>query len=287
LKSNLIIVVFATIAYVQTACAAGIADVRWSSSNLETLHGFDKSAVENFVNHLTGEDPLRAKVGGYGWYDLQGTGQYRLVVTEDLSGRAFFYYLAIYGQDAAGEAHLEQWVEGAEIGTDLKKVVRDLNGNGTDELVIHKTLISYSTAETFTWPTVYRFDNGKYVEASREFPDFYDDEVLPGIDRDIAALRSHPPGANVNQVPLVVLEMERDKIERVLDRNPTAGLQDAYGWMNSRDPKVLQAAAATLQDIGGHEAEERAAEQARQRALCVQFPRVATCKKGLPVSAAR
>jgi len=61
--------------------------------------------------------------------------------------------------------------------------------------------------------------------------------------------------------------MERDKILRTLGRDPTAGLQQAYQWMNSDDPRLLQAAGATFQDIGGHEQEKHAASEAWMRAL--------------------
>jgi hypothetical protein len=61
--------------------------------------------------------------------------------------------------------------------------------------------------------------------------------------------------------------MERDKILRVLGRDPAAGLRQAYQWMNSDDPQVLQCAIATFADIGGHERELRAANQALKPAI--------------------
>jgi hypothetical protein len=35
------------------------------------------------------------------------------------------------------------------------------------------------------WPEVYHLQNGDYVEASRDFPHFYDEEVLPNLDNQI------------------------------------------------------------------------------------------------------
>jgi hypothetical protein len=58
------------------------------------------------------------------------------------------------------------------------------------------------------------------------------------------------------------LMVEKDKILRVLGRNPTAGLSQAYQWMNSDDPRMLQCALATFYDIGSHDKEVRALRKA-------------------------
>jgi hypothetical protein len=137
------------------------------------LNRSDKSSIEAFVNEPDGGG-MHAFVGAFGWYDLSGDGHYDLVVTEDLSGRAFFDYLAIYGHSNAGGVKLIQWIEGDQIPSDLGKVVRDLNGDGKDEFIIPITLVSYTTASTITWPAVYRLANGKYVEDSSDFADYYD-----------------------------------------------------------------------------------------------------------------
>jgi hypothetical protein len=241
------------------AVGSDIGDLPWNESNIQTLRSYDKSSIEAFVNDLRGGDLLHALVGGFGWYDLAGDHRYELVATEDLSGRALFDYLAIYEQDNAGKPIVQQWIEGERIGTDMSRVVRDLNGDGKRELIIPKMLVSYSTAETFTWPTVYRLQHGKYVEASHDFAAFYDKEVLPRID---ARIESQTTATGSQPPDVAVLTMERDKVLRVLGRDPTAGLQQAYQWMNSDDPRLLQDAAATFQDIGGHEREVRELLQA-------------------------
>ena len=74
--------------------------------------------------------------------------------------------------------------------------------------------------------------------------------------------------------------MERFKILRVLGRDPTAGLKEAYGWMKSNDPDLLQDAAVTFSEIDGDEADARAADEARSRARCRENPRFPGCKKG-------
>jgi hypothetical protein len=117
------------------------------------------------------------------------------------------------------------------------------------------------------WPAVYRLENGKYVETSRDFPNFYDTEVLPQLDKQITAAQQKVDEGRNYQDSVALLTLEKDKILRVLGRDPTAGLQQAYQWMDSGDSQLLQCAIAIFRDIGGHEAEVRTAEQGVQPAI--------------------
>jgi hypothetical protein len=156
---------------------------------------------------------------------------------------------------------------------DLKTAIRDLNGDGKDEVILQTLLVEHDCANQLTWPAVYRLENGKYVEASRDFPAFYDNEVLRKLDGGIRqAMIGH--GNPDNQAGII---MVRDKILRVLGRDPTAGLQQAYQWMNSDDPDLLQDAAVTFEEIGGHEKELRAASASYRRTLCERQPGMAVC----------
>jgi hypothetical protein len=75
--------------------------------------------------------------------------------------------------------------------------------------------------------------------------------------------------------------MEKDKILRVLGRNPAAGLSAACRWMNSQNEQVLQCAIETFRDIGGHEEEVNESEASYTRAACRRHPGMVMCK-GLP-----
>jgi hypothetical protein len=153
----------------------------------------------------------------------------------------------------------------------LKTMVRDLDSDGRDELIIPTELGpegSWSPLMAMpVWPTVYLLKNGRYIEASHEFPEFYDKRVLPSIGRQILPAKARTVQEPFQQRTVAVLEMERDKILRVLGRDPAAGLRQAYQWMNSDDPQVLQCAIATFTDIGGHEKEVRVAQQALPAAI--------------------
>jgi len=144
-------------------------------------------------------------------------------------------------------------VQTIEGWADLKTGIRDLNGDGKDELIVQKPLVEYDCASVVTWPAVYRLENGKYVEASKDFPSYYDDEALPAINSEIDRLEAKDEYLTRKRV--LSLTMARDKILRVLGRDPTAGLSQAYQWMNSDNSQMLQCALATFSDIGGHEKE--------------------------------
>ena len=277
MKKTLLATFTISLALAGAALAAGITDIPWNETNIERLRTFDDAAVSSFVNHAQSgwaTDIVPARVGEFSWADLSGDRHYHLVVTVDFSGRGFLNTLMIYTRDPSGNA-TSQEIKGWEI-RDLGKVVRDLDGDGRDELVIPTILVEYSTAATYTWPVVYRFENGQYKEASRDFPGFYDGEVLPKLERDIAQTRRKAAEATVAESPteqqknflheLAISVMERNQILRAIGRDPTAGLQDAREWMTSDDQYLLQDAAATFQSIGGHEEEMRAASNALQRA---------------------
>jgi hypothetical protein len=267
MKKSLTIAAILLCALVGAAFAAGIAEIPWNESNIQTLRGFDKSSVDALVNNLRGGDPMHAMVGGFGWYDLAGDHHYELVATEDLSGRAFFDYLAIYGQDSAGKPgcaamdRRRRFRHGPGQGGQRPQPRWQAWTNHSQGAVLLQQL------ETFTWPAVYRLENGKYVEASRDFLAFYDKEILSALDQDISEAQARTDARSRPQDVAAVPTMKRDKILRVLGRDPTAGLREAYQWMNSDDRQVLQCAIVTFDDIGGHDQEKRAASEALERAL--------------------
>ena len=105
------------------------------------------------------------------------------------------------------------------------------------------------------WPAVYRQKDGQYVEASSEFPTFYESQVLPKLEKKIAEVRENTGKGLATQHDLAVAIMTRDKVLRVIGRDPSAGESDAREWMASEDPELRCDAAAVLGDIGAHQAE--------------------------------
>ncbi len=266
MKRTLIVTLAMLLSFSSSAVATDIADLAWNESNIETLRQFSKDAIVRFISEVPGIDANVATnhIFYFAFADLVGDGKYELIVTN--SPGPCCTNLTIYWQDAPGRVRFESFAGGG----DLKKTIRDLNGDGKVELILYSYLGSdgYRGAQpTPMWPKVFRRRNGKYVEASRDFPDFYSDEVLPQLDKEISkAQRLWPPGSP-GEAGVAVLEMERDKILRMLGSNPTAGLEQARQWASSSDPELIRDASVVFRDLGGHDDEAHAAAEAWKRAL--------------------
>jgi hypothetical protein len=270
MKKTLIIGAVLLLGIAGAAVGSEIGDLPWNESSIETLRSFDKTAVVRYSNHLAGTEGTPGAMTAdelreFEWVDLAGNGKYELASTASFGPCCVF--LAIYSQDATGNVSIQSF-DGAHK---LSETVRDLNGDGKKELVIWTELAtpgSWSpTAETPRWPAVYRSEGSKYVEASRDFPNFYDAEVLPQIEKSLGELSRKAAEGRGYRGGLARVALEKNKILRVLGRDPTAGLHQAYQWMNSDDPQDLQCAIATLADIGGHEKEVREIQQALPAAI--------------------
>jgi hypothetical protein len=251
-KASLIAVLLVATMVSGAAFAAQIDQLAWNQSNIAMLRDLDEAAVEKFVNDLS-EGDVHKTVGEFTWADLAGDGRYELITTLDLSGRSFFDYLAVYERDNLGRVSVQWFPEETAVGK-LSSVIRDLDADGRKELIIPTLFPSgiYAGSVAAAWPAVYKLKNGVYVEASNEFGSFYDADILPGLLRDIAEARVKAGTSAAYAPKLISLTMEKDKILRVLGRDPTAGLDEAREWAGSDDPNLASAAAALLREINGN-----------------------------------
>lgn len=277
--NKIMIVVAGILALASSALAGDMASVAWNQANIGTLRSVDKAAVATFLNEQQRKEGLppgipfvaltARDIDGFGWAAPRGNEHYQLLVAS--SGRCA-HSVTIYNQDASGRVTTAQVLAGV---ANLKTAIRDLNGDGNDEVIVEKTLVEYSCVETIRWPAVYRLEDGKYVEASRDFPEFYDHQVLPKLNDEIGQYEANGEDANSQNLSRVIVK--RDKILRVLGRNPTAGVQQAYQWMNTDNPRLLLYAAATFRDVSGHAQDANAAAANFRRALCEREPGMAMC----------
>jgi hypothetical protein len=259
-----------------------IASVRWDKAHLRTLNTFGKADVaqllteEGLILHAACACVKADDIGEFTWADLQGNGSLELVATMDVNGRAFFNALFVWWRDSSGNV-VRQAINGWMI-SDLHAVIRDLNGDGRDELIIPSVLLSYSTAETITWPAIYKLRGKQYLEASKDFAGYYETEVLPALEADISDPNLTPDGGLDVEETRAARSFEKFKILRVIGRDPTAGLEQAYRWMKSGDPYLLLAATATFSQIPGHDSEARKARIGYDRSMCGRDPEMAQCR---------
>jgi hypothetical protein len=287
------ILAFATVAF----SAQKIEDIPWDESHIKQLRSAGKHALFRFFDRQ--EDPdnemewNEPDIGwDHAWYPAGG-GKYQLAV--HYQSGPDIGYLTFYWQDAPGKIRSQEFASAGDASDEWYwkehgQDIVDVNGDGVPE-VIDLDDLDYHPPPQRTkfipggmWPRIYRLRDGKYVEASRDFAAFYDKTIFPMINRAMAkahqdikevAAQKAKPGPNFDpnddywQLPtrtLAGLIMCRDKILRVLGRDPNAGLAQAREWMTNPDPVLVDDAKVVFQDIGGHDEEVRAARLATERA---------------------
>jgi len=295
-----IMLLTAIFAFARVASSAEkIGDLAWNESNIKTLRAADNETVFRFSCEIDPEcgDLTLSSVDyfEFHWYPA-GDKKYELAI--DSQNGPEVSWLEIYWQDAPrkfssqtfeieGDAS-EEWYFSPEFaGTKFA----DLSGDGKEELILFDTLEYDLPPSRRTnhvpggaWPRVYRLRNGKYIEASRDFPSFYKNKILPQLDKAIVKARKdvkeraegktkpNPymgPHDDYWQQParyMAALIMCRDKILRFIGRDPTAGLAQAREWMNSPDPVLVNDGKSVFEDIGGRDKEVNAAKVAVERA---------------------
>ncbi len=222
-------------AMIASACwAVDISQIPWNRKQAQNLKALNKSTVAEFLTNINGNfsghgdcSCVKEKdIGQYGWFDLNSDGRLELVATLDVNGRFFFNDLMIYRQDGPGKISFEE-IRGWNIGR-LNNVVRDINGDNKEELVIPTELSPYNLVPTFdtsAWPKVYSFDGQRYVDASASFPGFYDSQVLPVLERRIEKTKAQSAEKHQSQYSLALLVLTKDQILHVLGRRLTASEQ--------------------------------------------------------------
>ena len=239
----------AIIASLGNALAAD-SNLAWDESNIKTLRTLNQADLAALVNLLPPGSgvvihPEPASIGEFAWTDLQGNGTYQLLMTLDVNGRHFYNSLVIYSRDSSGRL-ASQEIRGWAI-RNLANVTRDIKGDGKVELIVPSQLPSDTyrgAAGMAIWPAVYREKNGQYLEASGEFPSFYESQVLPELDRKIAEVRQKLDKGLATAHDLAIAIMARDKVLRIIGRDPRAGQREARKWMASQDPELRSDAAA-------------------------------------------
>lgn len=265
-----------------TASAAEIAHIPWDEANISTLRSLDRDSIQKFVNSPEGFLPVN--VLQFEWADFAGNGKYALVVVWNTGrvGEA----ISIYRQNDVGKIDKQRIeLEGYGYEGPLRDAIRDLKGDGKKELIINSGFgDGRSMGETplTQWPMVYRLRGGKLVEASREFPGFYDKEVLPLLEEKIATLQKkldmeaeakvageavikeyspYQPDIDSHTSPeqhkavrdteqLALQQSLRDHILHVLGRKLTAEQEkEVLEWLNSPDYWVSKYAVPALEEM--------------------------------------
>ena len=179
LVTGLVLVLAVVDSFGRAACGVEIADLAWKESNIKTLRGFNEDACYRFFNRddLDAAETEAPIYPDCDWYPA-GNGTYELAINSQSGPDAAF--LDAYWRDGQGkitdqEFEIDQdagegWYDGPQFA--------DLNHDGSSDLILIAHLEydqpshRFKTVPDGEWPQVYRLRNGKYAEASRDFPAF-------------------------------------------------------------------------------------------------------------------
>lgn len=219
-------------------------------------------------------------IGALKWADVDADGAYELLVTMNFRGpddcpivTTFYDRLLIMKQVTGGYRMQTIRVDPkgpsetfSESLHDLRHspgsvALSDLDHDGTLELVLPIDL-EYSDA---VWRSFYKWEKDGYIEADRQFKDLYEQILLPESEARIAALSKGKSEAEQELDEELLCEwVVRDKIVRLLGKDPQAGFQRAIIWAKSASSNVREYAALVFDEIPGEESarylEELAAE---------------------------
>jgi hypothetical protein len=299
-----------------TSSVPGLATMAWDDSNIQYLQTMKSPTGEidpELVKFVCYEDPIAdvkllryagtCGVGDFTWVDLTGNHKYHLVTVSNYTDYTSHNWMRIYNRDSSGNISKQEF-DGYFMRVDAiagkdrdpstaDTTLYDLNGDGKIELVTLDALdtnysgVPIAPHTLALWPKVYSLKNGKYVESSREFANFYDTWILPRLNRVISkkpeevvrmiSPRPTPSSPVLNtgtaqpEELLAAAEMARDKILRVLGRDSTAGEVQAREWMTSRDPELRHDAVVVFRDMGDHAADLGEAER-KEKELKASIP---------------
>ena len=251
--------------YSRGAIGSEIDTIPWTASNIAKLNKLDKATVAAFINNLGDSgspvlDPYR--ISSFKWEDLAPDGRAELMIWTYFPAIS---WLTIYWREPDGTFH-------AQTLSGEKNEIKDLDGTGKKEIIMDSYLDPAGRRganPTPVWPQVYRLQGEKYVPATKDLSGlyaYYEREILPKLNDKIdKTKRTWPPGEVDNAV--AVLEMQRDKILRVLELDPTAGLEEAKQWVKSENPDMVYNSWCVFQDIPGHKAEADSAHQTWLQAM--------------------
>jgi|SRR6266542_1111406 len=183
----------------------------WSSASALNALFKDKARVKRFLNEVANDGdpsgPLSVvDVFEYRFVDLNADGWLELVAL--VRGDRPSTLLEIVFQTPGSVPptdRLATTYEGFVIRElprvdvpDLNAVLRDLDGDGTSEIVAPQALgeVVGASRPQATIPEVFAWKDGNYANVSARYPEFYRDEVLPRLERQLQRLEELPAAAD-------------------------------------------------------------------------------------------
>jgi hypothetical protein len=208
-----------------------------------------KEQVVRYLADLSDNQDIDLTVGDFRKVDLNGDGRPELVATVDYSGREFYNTLMVVWQEPKGPRVQTIAVWNMKS---LEGAFKDLDGDGKLEILAQELLTPYLGVRPYAvWTSVRSLVGKEYIERSSHFRPFYENAVLPALQKDLEHFRQadEKQRAEVTEVALF-------KVLRSIGSDTRAGLQRAVSWAGEADPLSRIYAVAVLSDIDDRTAVE-------------------------------
>jgi hypothetical protein len=173
----------------------------WSAKNISKLQKLfaDPEEVDEFLTQIVPQtnagnilqfDSGNPTVMDYNFEDMDGNGRVELLARLDFSGRGISYYLiAVYETSEGFDAAVLN--AGGRLGP-LSKIVVDLGDDGRKEILDTAPLASGSDSASPvpTFVHIYQFSGGTFYRADSEYTNYYQNELLPALQKQLSARTS-------------------------------------------------------------------------------------------------
>lgn len=216
-------------------------------------HGqIPKEMADAFVQPTLGNvpDPAMAEpVCSAEFVRLSGGDAPALVASLDVNGREYCKFFAVITR--TDTAVMIQGVDGW-LADDVHDLLLDLKKDGQTELVVPMEASDYNglTNCMATWTRIFTMANGKLVDRSADFKDYYRER----LDEIIKALPSAKADDQSDGTDgAVCLQIEADQIRRFLGIDKEAGKEIALQWVNSSNESLRLKGIIVLGNIGDKE----------------------------------
>jgi len=214
-----------------------VADLLWSMLQTEEWR-------REYEMRRAATDPANFyTVGDFRWIDVDRDGSPDLIATLSATPR-LIYSQVIVARHVATTFDVQRisilYLE------NLADAVKDLNGDGTIELVVPIEYAAGSGQNVIAWPVVLQWSGDEFVDASDRFPEVYEGQ-LPAVRDEVLKLErrmgSSPSPLNVEQ--LAGKQLILDRLLRATNRDINAPMRRAEHWMTADNP-VLRTFAITV-----------------------------------------